>query len=309
MAWEIRNAFLAVFADKGIINCWYHVSTNVEKRLKREVKAEIDFKRIKYDISQLQLSQSEEVFVYGATLFVKKWEKSYPDFTAYFKEQYVDKHNQWFEGVAYCVPSTNVAQESTHGKIKQTFTGNRRVSMSEMAKLCFEIARNWSLDLVNIKPFAIQPDITDQDSIEAYLWKKREIECIAAPCLDDSSDRSWWVPIDDKEKLTMATVRTIEEMRYKKFKGFKEHAFKACKVTIRTPPEDHIMYALGSCRSFFKHMKCVHTLGVSIRLGLQKVPTQIKKSAKQQFEKDIQLPGGRRKPGRTANATPALMIG
>lgn len=173
--------------------------------------------------------------------------------------------------------------------------------MSEMAKLCFEIAKNWSLDLLNIKPFAIQPDITDQDLIDAYLWKKREIECIAAPCDDDSSDKSWWVPIDEKEKLTMATVRTIEEMRYKKF--------KACKVTIRTPHEDHIIFALGSCRNFFKHMKCVHTLGVSVRLGLQKVPTQIKKSAKQQFERDIQLPGGRRKPGRTANATPALLIG
>lgn len=307
LAGEIRNGFFSLYPEKACIDCWYHVSTNIEKRLKREVHDETDFNRIKYDVHKLQLSQSQEVFQYAAELFIKKWKPQYSEFVKYFERQYVEQHNQWFEGVAYGVPSTNVAQESTHAKIKQTFTGNRRTSMAEMVRMCSDIVRNWSMDLKNIKPFATKPEISDQEMIDAYLWKKKEIDCIKGTCSDQSPDEVWWVPIDDTETLTLHTIRVMENMHYNHFKGFKNKAFKACKVTIRRPVEDYDLIALGTCRDFFKNLKCIHSLGVSMRLNLIHIPTRVKKAAKKKYEENIQLPGGRRKPGRTSNATPALM--
>ena len=86
----IRNAFVEVFKCTLLVMCWAHMLRackkhliNITKELKEEI---ID------DIKTLQLSQSKEVFEAATKLFLKK-HKSEKEFITYFKNEWVDTHD------------------------------------------------------------------------------------------------------------------------------------------------------------------------------------------------------------------------
>lgn len=233
LAHEIRNGFKRVFPeDSNTIDCNYHVQTNINKRLKIDVKDEKDRQKIKKDISILQLSQNEDVFKKGAQLLINKWKDKYSSFFIFFETQYVNKHSHWYEGLACLAPSTNVAQESTHAKIKMTFTNHRRVSMQEMKILSAEIIKNWSLDLKTEKPYEKKVTYSDQDIINAYLWAKQPVEIVKDP--DDSAHvqtdtRSmtvFWVCAKEVEKASVQKINDIKMMNYDTFEAFSKINFQ-----------------------------------------------------------------------------------
>lgn len=232
LAYEIRNGFLGVFPNGEVIECNYHVQANIDKRLKKDVKNEKDAMLLKKDITKLQLAQSEKVFEKSSRLMVEKWEEKQPAFVDYFKIQYVERHCSWYEGKALLAPSTNVAQESTHGKIKMTFTNRRRVSMQEMKNLSAEMVKNWSMDLITEKPFEKKVIFTEAEVIEGYLWAKQKVDVVKDP--DDSvhstgPDRTitvYWVCLDSAEKITSKKINDVKRMNYNTFDLF-------CKVNFQ----------------------------------------------------------------------------
>jgi hypothetical protein len=231
LAYEIRNGFLNVFPDADIIDCNYHVQARIDKKLK-EIKDERQRKLLKRDICILQLCQSKEVFDNAANLFVVKWQAKQAIFVKYFKDTYIDKFCNWFEGNAMLAPSTNVAQESTHAKLKMTFTNHRRVSIQEMKVLAGEIVKNWSLDLKIEKPYQKKIVFTDREIIKGYLWAKKPIDVIKDP--DEtvhvqSGNKSltvFWVCLDEKEKMTLEKINAVKDMDYESFDSFSKVNFQ-----------------------------------------------------------------------------------
>lgn len=313
-ALEIRNGFLQEFPDATIINCNFHVQSNIDKRLKVEVKDEKERNRLKRDIRILQLSKSKEVFVVGAQLLISKWERQFPNMIKYFKQQYVDQRSNWYEGLAVLTPSSNNAQESTNAKIKMTFTNRRRISMQEMKNLSGEMIKNWSLDLRTEKPFVDKVEYTEKEIIDGYLWAKRQIEIIKDP--DDSvhsqseelSTTVYWVCASEEKNISRRIIQNIKAINYKTFDSFARSNFEAYDISIFTPIDDATtVIGTCSCKEFFKNFKCLHIIGIAIRSKAFYVETKLKKAAKEKFESNCPLPGGKRSVGRPKNATKALM--
>lgn len=264
--------------------------------------------KILSDIATLQLSQCAKTFNKGAELFVKKWQNKSAPFVKYFHENYIQQRSNWFEGVAMLKPSTNNGQEATNGLIKRLFTHNMRLPMAEMKTKCATITREWSLNLKNDKPFAENVSYSDDEFAEAYIHAKKSINMIFDRQSSSQSAKSYWFPILPNEDLSENDIKIIKRLRYETFDEFKEMNFKACKVTITEPYENHRALGECNCKDFFKLYKCVHVPSTLIRLRHYKVSDEVKDLAKEKFEANIPLPGqGRkRKRGAPKKTTPAL---
>lgn len=296
-AFEIRNGFLLVFPDGWVINCNFHVQQNIQKRAKKDVKDDKNRNLMLSDIKMLQLSQSESVFEKASKLLIKKWNKTLPGFTKYFEENYVKQRSNWYEGIAMLSPSTNNTQESTNGKIKLLFTNKRRITMQEMKNLSADMIKSWSKDLEKEKPFAEKVTFTEQEIVEAYLWmKKKDLDIFNDPDEDENENENadnsmtiYWVAAEGESALTSRTIRDIKEMNYTSFDSFKQKNFRAVKVIIHRPIEEQRSFGICTCKAFFKNFKCIHTLGIAIRMGDYHVSADVKQKAKQQFESSIPL--------------------
>jgi hypothetical protein len=303
---------LEVFPGKDVLNCYYHTSVNCEKGIKKHVQDKEDRDRMKYDIQQIQLSQSEEVFQKATSLFVKKWEASYKGFTDYFQRQHVQVCGNWYEGKAMFAPSSNNALESNNGKVKKLWTNNKRLPMKEMIPLIAKMLHNWSLDLKE-KPFALKPPLTDNDLIEAYIYAKKDVTILPDPdehekhSDDESVMKIWWVHNVSSMTPTNRDVRNVKSLNWINFTKFKKVNFMLHKVTTIESKEFQTTPAYCTCRGFYKNFKCVHSLGAAIRMNLLEVPRGLKEKAKKKVEEEIQLPAKKRGPGRPKNIGKALM--
>ena len=93
---------------------------NLEKYLKPLPKT--GRTEVKSDIQALQASKDLKTFSKGASLFVKKWSKIYPELVTYFKCEWLDKNYQWYEGAAKSCPSSNnTAPQSKKGRARSVF--------------------------------------------------------------------------------------------------------------------------------------------------------------------------------------------
>jgi hypothetical protein len=111
----ISNAFFSVFGrqEKKIVDCWFHVSQNLQQRLK--TLDETTSNALKKDIWFLQGLPTQIAFENGMQLFLDKWRthsSAVIAFIDYFQSNYVRKFPNWNEGYAPGFPSTNNAQES-----------------------------------------------------------------------------------------------------------------------------------------------------------------------------------------------------
>lgn len=312
-AFEIRNGFLSTFPDGTVINCNFHVQKNIEKRAKKDVKDEKKRKQVLSDIKTLQLSQSKEVFDEASKLLINEWKEKTPEFIKYFEENYILQRSNWYEGIAMLSPSTNNALESTNGKIKLLFTNKRRVTMQEMKNISATMIQNWSQDLANEKPFEEKVSFTDQEITAAYIWmKQKDTKVLKEPDQiedtegSESSTTSYWVAAKGEKDLKSRMIRDIKDLNFNTFDEFKQKNFRAHKVIIHRPIEEPAAFGLCTCKDFFKNFKCVHVLGIAIRMKDFEVSPDLKQKAKQQFESSVPLPGKKRKAGRPKNATPAL---
>lgn len=116
----ITNGFEEVFGKNFIrIHCWFHVKSNLEKRLK--ASSFENKNQLLTDICTIQLSRSQQEFDAACNLFRAKWEKinAAQEFIQYFFAEYVYKNCNWFEGIAFGKPKTNNAIEATNNTKKK----------------------------------------------------------------------------------------------------------------------------------------------------------------------------------------------
>lgn len=74
---SIPRGFEKVFDHSYIrIMCWFHMRKAVEKNVSTLSPNKKEQNEFMYDLDQLQLSQTDEVFDKTAQLFVEKWKKS-----------------------------------------------------------------------------------------------------------------------------------------------------------------------------------------------------------------------------------------
>lgn len=307
-AWEIRNGFQSVWPDADLTNCFFHVSMNCDKKMKSKVHNEKDRKRLKSDIAMLQLSENEETFIKAAELFVKKWEGKYGEFTRYFHQQHVVTFGNWYEGKAFFSPSTNNALESRNGKVKQQWTNNKKLPLNEMMVVLEKMIHDWSMDN-HVKPFATKPDLKDDDIIDGYIFAKKDIPALADPDEHEVTDSEgnagyvWFICRDEKEKVTNRAIRNFKSLNWNTFDKFKQTNFELLKVCVL---DDSVVTGTCTCRDFYKNFKCMHSLGLAIRMKKFIVARPLKLKAKEKIESTVPLPAKKRGPGRPKNATPAL---
>lgn len=289
----IRRGFLATYPNGKIGMCWYHVKKNVEEKLKgsAEKMAILD------DMTQLQLSPSEDVFDCMSNLFLEKWTPMKPQFTAYFQKTWLkDSNRNWFEGYAHCSPSTNNALEATNNRIKNDFDFREKVMVA--------VFKQRFSDMLSIMSREYRDGVKVVKEI--VLWKKSmwlkgakwaEGPKIPKTVRDTAQDISHYYITDSVSDLNVVSTADYKQYTQSNFDSF--DAMKAVYSTVWrvTLPHDKDLVnvvAKCTCPVFLKNYICHHIIGLALRLHLIEMPD------------DYALIEPARKRGRAKKRGPAL---
>jgi len=292
----IRNAFVEVFGEtKNIIMCWAHMRRNVVKKIESLVDRSFKTEIID-DIDKLQLASSKQVFDKALTLFIKKWlQRKQNKFIEYMNLQWFTTHQNWFEGTAQRVPSTNNALESFNLVYKREHTFRERLPLSRFLELMKKSVERWSNEyLTNSRIFMTSISVELNQWTTGYQYAKSNVNISTAIC--DYSIK-YFCPSNEESHATEDTISTVLEMHWNTFDQFKRRAFKVWIVEL---PKDKEKWINGSCTcpAFLKKFICKHIIGLAIRLKSVKPPPAAK-----------QIPiGEKRKRGRPKLATSALLV-
>ena len=303
----IKNGFLMKWPNATVLMCYFHVSVKVDERVKKDFSDENVRKMVKDDFYLLQLATSPEVFQKASKYFIKKYAFN-ESFVNYFEKEWLRKNPNWFEGAAKLTPSTQCAQESKHGKIKQTFTDNERTSMHEMKEMTFEILHNFSLDLNHQKPYEIKPKLPDKLFEQAYEMIKMKPIIMRDPSdnEDDEETENWWISANKSETLTTRKIKNAKELKWSSFDDYKLKNFAVFHIQVN---KEWTVKVLCSCRDFLKNFQCIHSVAMSVNKKFMIVPAEVKQRVREKSQHQIQLPNNRKKPrGRPKKAQPALII-
>jgi len=161
----ITNGFKGAFGHEFIrVYCWAHVIRNIDKKIFL-VCDPIVRSKIRADIIDLQLSRSREEFEFATTLLFKKYENITiaATFFEYFKSEWIDQHDGWFEGQVLCSPSTNNGLESINNRIKLDGTLRERLQIKDFMGFMLRQCEIWSDERdpqnINCKYFVTKPSI------------------------------------------------------------------------------------------------------------------------------------------------------
>jgi len=267
----IRNGFHRVFGTQSIsIMCWAHMRKNVTKKVEKYCHKNL-VPEIFTDLDQLQLSNSEHIFLKASNLFIDKW--SHQDaFIKYFKEEWLEKNQNWYEGAAKSAPSTNNALEASNRVIKDEHTLRERIPLNQFKILAMEMIQKWSLAYAyKLKAISKCPTITLETWIAAYNWVKENKN---GTCQEDEMFTYYKVP--SGKNASLSNILDTEE--WLTFEDFKMNAFS--NWTIQLPKncveENWIYYGTCNCPKFMKKMQCKHLVGMAIRLKYVKPPIEAK---------------------------------
>lgn len=144
----IENGFNAAFGDDQItrINCWAHTIRNIDTELAK-IKNKEQRERIRFDICNIQLSQSKAIFIKLNELFYLKWlnrENSITYFMSYYRDNWVNRKSGWYEGFSIGDPSTSNAIESHHKTIKKDTQHIRKPAIKFINTSGKELVEEWS---------------------------------------------------------------------------------------------------------------------------------------------------------------------
>lgn len=89
---------------------------------------------VKEDIRDLQTAQDPDIFTVAANLFLKKWHQQCPNLISYFREQWLNKHRERYEGAAVGYPATNNGLEATNSWIKRGHTLRERLLVDQFLR-------------------------------------------------------------------------------------------------------------------------------------------------------------------------------
>lgn len=294
----ITRGFEEVFGPPQVrLMCYFHVLKNVEKYLK-VIRGSTSV-ALKHDITTLQACQDETSFQKAAVLFFKKWGASedpqVADFMDYFRAQWVDKNNAWFEGAALGQPSTNNGLEATNAVIKREHTLRERLPLGHFFHSAKELVAKWSTSRnpasINCICYAAVRSPSLKHWTTAYQWATANKKVLLH---DDGV--YYTTSTTSTTEMSKQLLRKMEKKngKWKTFAEFKEYRYGLWAMKI----DRNLENSTCSCPVFCKELICKHVLGMLIRLHLCDVPTEAK---------NIPL-GQKRKRGRPSKAKKALII-
>lgn len=281
----IQNAFKNIFGnEKTIITCWFHMRKNVEKNAKNMMdKGKV--LRLLCDIDQIQLMDTEKLFLKAINLFFEKWQKE-KRFCEYFKMEWINKNKNWYEGARLLTPSTNNALESTNRVLKAENTLRERLPLCRFKILIMEIILKYSL-----KYSIIQNHFKTETTIDMGLWTSSfnwaksnlKIESVKG------DGKIIYKTISNKKKVDYTSEEPLRE--------FLQENGSITRTVLSAQPDD---WKTGqcNCKEYLKKYICHHIVGLAIRLKYVKPPVAARNTP---F-------GEKRKRGRPAKALKALLI-
>lgn len=291
---SISRGFEKVFDHSYTrIMCRFHMRKAVDKHLPELTTNKKQQNEFMYDLDQLQLSQSDEVFDRAAQFFVDKWKKVNESFiNDYFVKEWLTDHRYWYEGVAPLVPSTNNAVESSNRLIKDEHTFRERIDIGRFRTVVFDMIEKWSLAYVNgLKEIHKKPNIDLKLWTSAYTWAKLNV---AMKVEELDLEIVYKIP-HDPEKSDMID----RNLDWNTFEEFKTNNFACDYVKFPKPfTKENWLEGNCSCKDFFKNFICQHVIGISLRMKYVIAPDEAK---------NIPL-GQKRKRGRPALAKAALVL-
>lgn len=295
----ITAAFVQVFGVPTVrIMCFFHVRKNIEpyyRALPKVKRAELQ-----RDVQALQTSQDADTFSVAVPLFLRKWKTLHPEFVKYFQAQWLAKNDQWFEGAALGMPSTNNGLEATNGVIKSEHTLRERLPVGQFLNCVVDIVTEWSHvrdpTSVNCVQFATTPTWSLSLWTQAFQWAA-ESKKVLEQSLGARPGWQKFFVASSTSKLPVSKKMSAqyEARKWNSFDQFVKGNYGLW--TIRVNKNSHYE-STCTCPFFLKNGACKHVLGMLIRLQLVTVPTEAKL---------IPL-GQKRKRGRPTKAKQALLV-
>ena len=146
----ILNAFLNIFPNIKIINCWAHRSRNLKQKFK--IITNNDLKKLYYkDFKLLQLSYNSSLFKITSKLFLDKWYNffGFKSINDYVSKSFFNKFCNWYEGFSNFTPSTNNCLEAFNNIIKRDYLFYNKKYFLEIIPILSEIINNYSNKYIN----------------------------------------------------------------------------------------------------------------------------------------------------------------
>lgn len=297
---QIRNAFYEIFDCAEIdIMCFAHVIRNVRKRPFASKNNKV---LIADDIKKIQLAPNRKIFEMMTNLFIEKWEDAEPNFTSYFEAQWLGAHCNWFEGAADYTPSTNNGQESHNATIKRKVTFRRRLPLGEflitMLGMASDISKQFS---ANLRDVATEPNFPKDMMMRAAEMENNGFQAFKATA--KSSGRTYYVLPSATCSEENANNRYYQEIVKKSWTSFDEYisyGYQLFWLVNFCADKDDAMWmkkSTCSCPVFFKQNLCKHIVAIALQQEIIDCP----------LTSNPLLIAPRRKPGRSKNATKALM--
>lgn len=259
----IHNGFKKFFgANSKVLMCNAHTRRNVVSKLPAYIKSPEIQAKFLFDYDKLQLSKSDEIFDVAANLFMEKWSKNYPALMNYFKDEWLDKNRNWYEGAQKLVPSTNNALEAINNVIKDENTLRRLFDLGRFRTVLFEIVENWSLSYVNgIKEIFHHPEITLEMWTNSYNWAKLNVKMSVDHTQSYISHKN---PADPNR----TDVKEMSDnINWTSFNQFKEECFSFHTAVFPAPlTKDSWIKGSCDCYQFFELYMWVHILGIALRM-------------------------------------------
>lgn len=160
-------------SDVICLMCWFHFTEAVEKRL-LTIEDKETRKLINDHIYIIHISKDEQEFIQSTSLFFKYWtaknDASINQFLDYFRKNWIDKNENWYEGAGLYHPSTNNGLESFNRDIKDEGIVRVRQLMGSFLDIIMKFIKEKSTDrdVSNGIQFAKEVNITRKDYNHSY---------------------------------------------------------------------------------------------------------------------------------------------
>lgn len=297
----ISNAFQSVFpgGKNTIVTCFAHVIANMKKQ-KLEDKSLDNWRKIKNDITHLQLAPSKAVFEKAQQCFIDMYQEKEPNFCNYVQRTWFNKNSNWYEGVKHFTPSTNNALEAFNAILKRDHTHRKRVTCAAFKNLLMDIIQTLSEKYVRgekIVHTSVEPSLDDWR--QALDWVKLDRHVMV---IDSNKSKFDKIYVESSRfgenfngnKFTKLHIENYTNNIWENFDQYKKVVFSIHELMFSN---DFWNKSVCSCPSFYKNYMCKHILGIAMMKKIVKPP----KTA------NTDVIGQKTKRGRKPNATKALL--
>jgi hypothetical protein len=273
-AQSITNAFEESFGvthgESYIrIHCYFHVTKNLDLRLKSV--GNLKRKLIKDDITKLQLARNPQEFQSASDCLVNKWLKDADlcDFIHYFKKEYIDQRNTWYEGASLRHPSTNNSLEATNKWIKERYTLRERLPLNRFVETASSIVSSWSQERdtkhSSCVHFSDYPDIPTNLQSQSYGFAKSSIQIKKRKINDNNSIYFFPSSNSNYKNLKEEDINSyLKKMENFKFRSFDSYVKFIERLWIVHYCHNNMYESTCSCPIFMKNYICKHIVSIAI---------------------------------------------